>query len=408
MRACAALAVFLVVTFAAPHPSAQSSSRLIAIGDIHGAYDEFVSILIRTGLVDAQQRWTGEHATLVQTGDFTDRGPGVRKVMDLLMTLEQKAKFERGEVVTLLGNHEVINIIGDLRYVTPEIVHAFVDGRSEQLQQEGWDKYAELAAARGKVRPSVPGVYKQTREQWMAAHPPGWLEYREALSPRGTYGKWLRGKQIATKIDGTIFMHAGINPDQPATVDQVNSRARDEIQKYEAFFQKMIDRKLALPSFTLQEVLQAASSELEAASTIMQAAKASGNEPDLRSFDVPLLRDAVEVQKIGDWSVLASEGPLWFRGYAQWSEADSAAKVAAFLDKSGVKRIVVGHTPQRDGRITPRFGGRVILIDTGMLTAVYNGKPSALELRDDSLKAIYSDGEMRLSPSTMPPIAAAR
>jgi hypothetical protein len=404
-RALAALAVALVV---AAQPAAQTTRRVYAIGDIHGAYDEFVSILIRAGLMDALQRWTGERAVFVQTGDFTDRGPGVRRVMDLLMGLEQKARFERGEVVLLLGNHEVLNIIGDLRYVTPEIVRAFSDGRSDLRQQEEWEKYASLAAARARARPAVPGVYRQKREQWIDAHPQGWLEYREALSPRGSYGKWLRGKPIAAQIDGTIFMHAGISPDLPATVDQVNARARDEMQRYDAFFQKMIDRKLALPSFTLQEVLQAATAELEAASAAMEAAKAAGNPPDLSSFDVPLLREAVEIQKIFDWSLLASEGPLWFRGYALWPEAETAAKVIAFLDKSNTKRIVVGHTPSRDGRITARFGGRVLLIDTGMLTSVYNGKPAALEIHGNDLRAIYPDGEMRLSVPTSPPIVLAR
>src|SRR6266508_4386771 len=64
------------------------SSRVVAIGDIHGDFDAFVGILQRTGLVDPSNRWSGGNATLVQTGDFLDRGPKARAVMDLLMSLQ--------------------------------------------------------------------------------------------------------------------------------------------------------------------------------------------------------------------------------------------------------------------------------------------------------------------------------
>ena len=62
------------------------------------------------------------------------------------------------------------------------------------------------------------------------------------------------------------------------------------------------------------------------------------------------------------------------------------------MDGLGVARLVVGHTPQEDGRIHARFGGRVFLIDTGMLASVYDGRPSALEIADGRVNAIYPDG----------------
>ena len=75
-------------------PSGQQSvteetGRVVAIGDIHGDFDAFVSVLQEAGLVDTEHRWIGGAATLGQTGDFTDRGPGLRPVMDLLMEPEQ-------------------------------------------------------------------------------------------------------------------------------------------------------------------------------------------------------------------------------------------------------------------------------------------------------------------------------
>ena len=402
-------AAVLLLVLAAPTAFAQGERRIVAIGDVHGAYDEFVTILTRSGLIDAGQDWIGGRTTLVQTGDYTDRGAKVREVLDLLMAIEQKARSRGGQVTTLLGNHEVLNIIGDLRYVTPEICKAFVDAQSEARREAEWRDFEALAAARAKARATVPGVYRQTRDEWMASHPPGWLEYRDALGTRGRDGRWLRSKSIAASVDGTIFMHAGINPDQPATVDEVNTRARAEMVRYDTYLQRLVDRKMALKSFTLPEVLAVSSAELEAASAVMEDAKAKNTAPDLSGFDVPLLREALEITKIGDWSLLAGEGPLWFRGYANWPEdATTAAKVAGFLDKSGVKRIAVGHTPTMDGRIAQRFGGRVFVIDTGMLTSVYKGRPSALEITGQAINAIYEDGLVPFSTASTRPNAAAR
>jgi hypothetical protein len=385
------------------------SSRIVAIGDVHGAYDAFVAILTRAGLIDAQHKWTGGRTTLVQTGDYTDRGAEVKQVLDLLMTLDDRARAGGGQAVILLGNHEVLNIIGDMRYITPEICQPFIDAQSDERRENAWKQYENLVTARRKVRDTLPNPYQHTRESWMAAHPPGWLEYREALGPRGRYGRWLRGKSIAASMGGTIFMHAGINPDQPATVDEVNTRARQEMARYEAYMQRLVDRKMALSFFTFNDVLEISGAELQAATAIIEAAKATNEAPDLNTFDVPMLREAFDILKIGEWSILAGEGPLWFRGYANWPEDGMArAKVGGFLDKVGVQRIVVGHTPTKDGRITPRFQSRVFLIDTGMLAPVYNGRPSALEIRGSEIKAIYEDGVVPLTPASTPAMAFAR
>ena len=83
-RSPALLACLLAVTLgAAPTP------RIVAVGDVHGAGDAFVSILQKTGLIDAQKRWAGGTAILVQTGDLLDRGQDVRQILDLLMALER-------------------------------------------------------------------------------------------------------------------------------------------------------------------------------------------------------------------------------------------------------------------------------------------------------------------------------
>jgi hypothetical protein len=350
------IAAALLIWFAPALGQVPAPQRVVAIGDIHGAYDEFVSLLTRAGLIDQKLAWSGGRTTLVQTGDYTDRGPGVRQVIDLLMRLEREAKKAGGEVVTLLGNHEVMNLIGDWRDVTPEICATFAKNAEDD----------------------------------------GCAAYQQAMSPSGTYGRWLRGKAVAATVDGTLFMHAGINPARPTprSVDDVNERARSEIRRMDQYRQRLISRKLAQPSFTLQQILDVSVSELKTATEALAAAKAEGKEPP--NLDMPLLREAQGLLEIATWSLVDPEGPLWFRGYALWQEAETSAQVFALLDSLKLTRIVVGHSVTPDRKITARFGGRVYLIDTGMLTSAYMGTPAALEITGASLKAIYPTGEVSI------------
>ena len=94
-------------------------------------------------LIDAQRHWTGGKTTLVQVGDLLDRGPKPRDVMDLLMVLEKEAPQAGGRVVALLGNHEMMNIMGDLRYVTPVNFASFADSKSEERQKAAYQAYVK-------------------------------------------------------------------------------------------------------------------------------------------------------------------------------------------------------------------------------------------------------------------------
>lgn len=80
-----------------------ASARVVAVGDIHGDFDALVSILQETGIIDDQHNWSGGAATLVQTGDFLDRGAKHRRIMDLFMALEVQAAETNGRVVVFAG-----------------------------------------------------------------------------------------------------------------------------------------------------------------------------------------------------------------------------------------------------------------------------------------------------------------
>lgn len=299
------LAVASLLTASLAAAVAAQPRRVLAIGDIHGAIDEFTAILQAAGLIDQSRRWSGGRATLIQTGDYTDRGAGVRAVLELLMSLESQAAKAGGRVVILLGNHEVMNLIGEQRDVTNEIYASFADEGSEARRERAWSQYEQLSAARAKVRPVVPDVYAMTRDHWIAEHPLGWLEYREAFLPKGRYGKWLREKPVMAQVDGTLFMHAG--PDQAGAdldLDAIESRVEQELAMFDRFAERAVSARLALPFFDLNELLQVAAGEIRAVNAVMATAKETGEAPDLRGFDIEFLKLAAEVIKIADWHLL--------------------------------------------------------------------------------------------------------
>jgi hypothetical protein len=397
MRRIALLLAIVLCVTAPPALTAQGQPRIIAIGDIHGSIDGLKSILKITGLIDGSSKWTGGKAQLMQTGDYMDRGAGVRQVLDLLMSLEDQAKSSGGRAAALLGNHEVMNLIGETRDATPEIFATFADANSEKRRQDGWADYSKLAAAKKDKGEPVPTVFAQSKDAWMAAHPPGFIEYKDAISAKGKYGAWLRGKPMIEKVDGTIFMHAGINPAAvPAKLDDLNDQLRGEIKRMDSFVDKLIDMKLATRDFTLQQVIEVASSEIGLANARIDAAKQAGKEPDRKLINVPFLMDAQEIMKVDSWLSIAADGALWYRGLSTERDDPAGGPFLVLLKKYDAKRFVTGHTPQAGRSINSRFGGRAILIDTGMLTAVYKGRPSALEINGDKLTAYYEDGKVTL------------
>ena len=143
----------------------RAPGRVVAIGDIHGDPDAARDVLQLAGLVDGTGTWTGGNAWLVQTGDITDRGPDSKGVITLLARLEKESAAAGGRVIALNGNHEVMNLLGDWRYVSPE-----------DLAGYGGDANRKLA--------------------W---------------SPDGHDGAWTLAHDIVAQVDGTVFAHGGVD-----------------------------------------------------------------------------------------------------------------------------------------------------------------------------------------------------
>jgi hypothetical protein len=376
------LSAFLISAAIASAPPAGLAqpppSRIVAIGDIHGSADGFSAILKAANLIDDGGRWIGGSADLVQTGDYTDRGDKVREVLDMLMRLEDEARKAGGSAEILMGNHEVMNLLLDLRDVSPQAYAAFTDDRSEERRTRAYRDYAAAMKRGGRTAVAEP--------QWNNEHPLGFVEYVDALSPRERYGKWLRDRKVVVEKNGTIFMHAGLADTSAGTLEDVNRTAGREIASWDRTRDTLVRAKLITPSFTLRETLDAIVAELQRIAAALEAKTAVGDHVT-REF-VEQLQAATQ---IGRSSLLHADGPLWFRGLALWPESE-APKVTALLEHFNARRLVTGHTPVVKG-ITPRFDNRVFLIDTGMLSRVYTGgRPSALEIAGETITAIYTDG----------------
>jgi hypothetical protein len=198
--------------------------RIVAVGDVHGGYEEFVQVLQLAGVIDKKLNWAGGKTHLVQTGDVLDRGPDSRKVMDLLMKLEKQAPKKGGRAISLLGNHEVMNLVGDLRYVSAGEYAAFATEDSAAIRDAGFELLADPA------RKDDPAY----RKAWDAEHPLGWVEHRQAFSLRGKYGKWLRERNAVVKIDDYLFVHGGIPPSlADSSIQAINDRIREELRSVE-------------------------------------------------------------------------------------------------------------------------------------------------------------------------------
>ena len=123
-RLCTLIALAALAAITSRGAGAASScefdgvERIVAVGDVHGAYDRYLEILRVAGVVDPAGRWTGGRTHFVQVGDMVDRGDDSRKVLEFLKRLERDAPGSGGRVHILLGNHEVARMLGDLRLTT--------------------------------------------------------------------------------------------------------------------------------------------------------------------------------------------------------------------------------------------------------------------------------------------------
>jgi hypothetical protein len=390
LRATLHLFVLFSLAILPPAPAGIGSeaSRIVAVGDIHGAFPELVNILQKTGLIDGDRNWSGGTATLVQMGDVLDRGAQTRACLDLLMKLQGQAGRTGGRVVTLLGNHEAMNLMGDLRYVTPEIYQSFAGPQSEKLRERAYQDYRQyIAGIREGAAKKGDADESAERLKWMDAHPPGFFEYRDALGPTGTYGRWIRKHRAIYQAADGLFVHGGLNPNLNfRSVAEIEDRVSTELSGFDTLWNYLSGRKLIWKYMTLAEGLDALAE---------QAKKIQAQGQPEAMADLPQIQQLLGCKS---WMIAASDGPFWYRGLAQDSEEKIRDALLAMLERFKAQFIVEGHTVLSKSEIIARFDGRVFLIDTGMLKEAYSGRASALEILNGQFTAHYADGESKALP----------
>ena len=379
-------------------PAPGAAQRIVAVGDVHGELDGFTAILREAGLIDDSGGWVGGAATLVQLGDVLDRGPRPRAVFDLLMRLEAEAAHAGGRVVMLLGNHEAMNLLGITRDVNRDAFAEFVDEGSERRQADALTVLERQRRRRAEELGGDPTLSGEAAEQWQAMHPPGFVEYSEALGPNGAYGAWLRRRPTAVILGDTLFIHGGYGPALAGVgIDEINRRTAAELSTFDSTRTWMVSEGLALPWSSAIELVSEAQREFD---------WLASRPPEMAPPERLARAGRLQLSWNG-WYLMAEDGPIWFRGLATFDEAEHGPDIAALLDGLGVARQVVGHFPHPDGSIRTRFGGRVLLIDTGMLASVYGGRASALEIVGGTVTAIYPGERQTLADGSQPPAPAA-
>ncbi|QIK96464.1 protein-tyrosine-phosphatase [Sphingomonas sp. HDW15A] len=298
--------------------------RIVAVGDLHGDYAAWIDIAKAARLIGPNLRWTGGKTILVQTGDITDRGPDSLKIIRHLQQLQRQARGAGGNVIVVLGNHEAMQVTGDLRYVHAGEYAAFADRQSQRRRELAYEanKAAIETYFRTKDASLSPAAIKAL---WIAETPLGKVEHNTAWAPNGELGKWAASLPAVVKVGNTLFAHGGISANYALVpIGEVNRRAR---------------------------------AALESATTDRSA----------------IINDEF--------------GPLWYRGLVTGTGAGgrptAANELAVALKAYGAKRLVIGHTPSLKGVVID-FDGQLVRIDTGISRA-YGGVLGWVEIVGDKV-----------------------
>jgi hypothetical protein len=373
--------------------SPKADPDIVVIGGVQGAANTVATLLEHLELIDAEQQWSGGDTVLIQTGDLMDEGENVRATLDLFMRLQREAAAAGGRVIVLMGNHEAMNILGELRDVNYMAYQHFADSDSEDRQRQAWEQWVAWRQRRAEALGEEFKPTAETEAEWFAGHPPGWAEYADSMRPEGVYGSWLRSLPVAVEIEEVLFIHAGISPEfVDRDVASINRRAADEITRFDEYRTFMVRKGLSLPTASICEMADILKEEV----TYLNDLGSSRRKIVQRRRT-----DVQEIGEIGDvssWVVLDTQGPLWFRGAAKGAEEELGPHMASILDAFEVDRMVTGQSAGRERIIRTRFDNRVLLTSIEMSDDPYvrGGQPAALKIEDGDFFVVTLDSRALL------------
>jgi hypothetical protein len=350
------LVLTAVLAMAAPAAAGAppTSKRIVAVGDLHGDFAAWRAIAKAAGLVDDRGRWHGGQTVLVQVGDVVDRGPDSLRIIEDLMRLQREARRRGGSVIALVGNHEAMNVTGDLRYVSAADYAAFVDRQSEQRREDAYKRTkSELEAAYRKQDPAMTEA--AIKQAVMAATPLGMIEHQTAWSPQGRIGRWVVANPAVALIDGVLFVHGGLcGPYTHLPVEEINRQVAAALAV-----------RATAPDSIINDVQGPLWCRRLAGIELADSAAAEGSPPAQPPPAAPGAAPAPTAA-----APVVTPPPV-------------TEQLDQILPAHGAKRIVIGHTPVLSG-IAVLHEGRLARIDTGISAAI-GGKLTYLELVGDTL-----------------------
>jgi len=341
-----------------------TTSKILVVGDIHGDYREFETLIRSAGIIDDKLNWQAGDSQLVSVGDLLDRGPDSRKVMDLFMRLEKQAKSAGGAVHLVLGNHEQMNLIRELHYVpTDEYKHYQAD-ESETVRESYWQKY--LAHS---FEPNDETTHEAKLLKFNTEYPPGYFGHMQLFSSKGKYGRWLLSKPSILMINDVLFLHGGLSAKFPlTTLAQINKETTAAIRDYmETFEQLKLQGALNHHDdfFNRQEKIK----------LLLQTDPSDEQKPLYQAF-----------LKVSQSFYLDGQSQFWYRGSALCHPIFEEEVLDRALQHYKAKRLVVGHTTTISRVFESRMMGKVINIDTGLYQKYYRGNPMLLAINKDKLE----------------------
>ncbi|KAJ1477384.1 Metallo-dependent phosphatase-like protein, partial [Baffinella frigidus] len=161
--------------------------RVVAVGDVHGDVEAMLGCLRIAKMVNEAGDWIGGTSHFVQLGDIMDRGDNEKSCVDWLFHLKRQAAAAGGAVHILIGNHEVMNVDMDFRYVTPG-------------SWEGWADQKKSGTLMVNIADSVASL----------GYPAYMKERVSAFRPGGTTSKLLSHMPCVVQIGDSVFVHGGL------------------------------------------------------------------------------------------------------------------------------------------------------------------------------------------------------
>nr|XP_043607086.1 shewanella-like protein phosphatase 2 [Erigeron canadensis] len=304
--------------------SLQSSSsenqrrRLIAIGDLHGDLMKSKEALRLAGLIDSKDNWCGGGSTLVQVGDVLDRGHNELKILYYFERLKRQAVKTGGNVITMNGNHEILNLDGDFRYVTPSGLDEF-------------NRWAFWYSIGSNVKRKLGGGYKESNDLYdgipstfpfiKRRYVQGFRSRIAALRPNGPIStRFLSNNSTVLVVDDSVFVHGGL---LASHVDYGLERINQEVSDW-----------------------------------------ISGTK-----------------RKVTSSLVRGRNSVVWLRIFSNEQSKDCDCRTLEHVLSTipGARRMIMGHTIQESG-INGVCNNMAIRIDVGMSRGCINGLPEVLEI----------------------------